>query len=129
MRRSLMLAAVATLFALGWATLSFAGPMELPCCGCVNASSPQQPVPAAFCGYFPGAAHEAAVERCLGINNTMADELICFAANASDCRETLAANDIACPPETGAPAASSSVLAVLVALLGAAGYFAARRRA
>ncbi len=110
-----------------FSTGSLAGPppMQPPCCACLENSS--APEPAFFCGYFPGALHGAAEDRC-GLFNSSDIELFCIDANASDCREALAGLDIACPPASGAPTASTGMLTTLVALLGAAGYFAARRR-
>lgn len=127
-----MLAGAAALLAVAAITARSAVAVTTaqPCCACVELSGDVQPIiPAFFCGFFPGAEQAAAAARCEALNVTADPGLICVGASASNCTKALAARDIGCPPSAGAPAASSTVLSALVALLGAAGYVTVRRRA
>ncbi len=101
-----------------------------PCCACIELSGGAQPaIPAFFCGFFPGPELGEAEARCESIVNATAPGLFCTNATASRCVLELAGDDIACPPSAGAPLASTTVLATLVAVLAAAGILRARRSA
>lgn len=121
---------------VGVAVLAVHSAAALPapdlCCACVDGPISAQPsIPAFFCGLFPAPALPAEEARCEAFaQNATAPNLVCTNSTGtlSDCRAAFAESDIACPGAAGAPTASSGALSVLVALLGAGGYFAARRR-
>jgi hypothetical protein len=114
------------------APIAIAQPTGGPCCACLELSGATEPAPlqAFFCGFFPGAAKEAATERCELFNATTSDPgLLCINASAGACTGSLLEEaNIACPAPAGAPAAGASALTVLVLLLAGIGAVRLRRR-